>query len=49
MGRIKKKYEEAVAAVDKASQNLQNLFKKKVRDIKEKSALFFAKIEMKLK
>ena len=27
---------------------MENLFKKKVRAIKEKSALFFAKLEMKL-
>ena len=35
--------------MDEATKKLQDLFKKKVRNIKEKSALFFAKMEMKLK
>ena len=49
LSRVKSKYEEAITKVDEASRNLQDLFKKKVRNIKEKSALFFAKMEMKLK
>ena len=35
--------------VDEASSTLQSLFKRKVKGIKEKSALFFAKMEMKMK
>ena len=34
--------------VDEAGEHIEVLFKKKVRAIKEKSALFFAKFEMKL-
>ena len=49
LARVKTKYEDAIRKVDEASSNLQELFKRKVRNIKEKSALFFAKIEMKLK
>ena len=49
LSRVKSKYEEAITKVDEASKNLQDLFKRKVRNIKEKSALFFAKMEMKLK
>ena len=47
--RVKEKYESAVLKVDEASTKLAALFKKKVITIKEKSALFFAKMEMKLK
>ena len=47
--RVKQKYEDAIKKVDEASRNLQALFKKKVLNIKEKSALFFAKMEMKFK
>ena len=46
--RVKQRYEEAIQKVDEAGQTIENLFKKKVRAIKEKSALFFAKLEMKL-
>jgi len=49
LARVKSKYEDAIVKVDEASQSLQELFKEKVRNIKEKSALFFAKVEMKLK
>lgn len=49
LARVKSKYEDAIIKVDDASQSLQELFKEKVRNIKEKSALFFAKVEMKLK
>lgn len=49
LARVKTKYEDAITKVDQASSNLQNLFKTKVRNIKEKSALFFAKVEMKMK
>ena len=37
-----------MAKVDEAGEHIEVLFKKKVRAIKEKSALFFAKFEMKL-
>ena len=47
--KVKQRYEEAINQVNDASQSLENLFKKKVRAIKEKSAVFFAKLEMKLK
>ena len=46
--RVKQRYEEAILKVDEAGKTIENLFKKKVRAIKEKSALFFAKLEMKL-
>lgn len=49
LARVKSKYEDAIVKVDEASESLQELFKEKVRNIKEKSALFFAKVEMKLK
>ena len=49
LSRVKSKYEDAVAKVDEASKNLKQLFKTKVSTIKEKSALFFAKMEMKFK
>ena len=49
LARVKTKYEDAITKVDSASSNLQSLFKTKVRNIKEKSALFFAKVEMKMK
>ena len=46
---MKHKYEDAIIKVDDASSTLQTLFKRKVKGIKEKSALFFAKMEMKMK
>ena len=46
---MKTKYDEAILKVDVASSTLKELFKRKVIGIKEKSALFFAKLEMKLK
>ena len=49
MARVKSKYEDAILKVEQASKTLQTLFKKKVRNIKEKSALFFTKVELKLK
>ena len=49
LSRVKEKYEAAVEKVDEASTTLRGLFKDKVKKIKEKSALFFAKMEMKLK
>ena len=49
LSRVKHKYEDAIVKVDDASSTLQTLFKRKVKGIKEKSALFFAKMEMKMK
>ena len=49
LSRVKSKYEDAVQKVDEASNTLKDLFKRKVKGIKEKSALFFAKMEMKMK
>ena len=49
LSRVKHKYEDAIVKVDEASSTLQSLFKRKVKGIKEKSALFFAKMEMKMK
>ena len=49
LAKVKQRYEHAIQAVDEAGATIENLFKKKVRAIKEKSALFFAKLEMKLK
>lgn len=49
MYTVKQKYQEAIVKVEEASTTLQKLFRKKVGQIKEKSALFFAKLEMKLK
>lgn len=46
---VKKAYDEAVAKVDHQSKTLESSFRNKVHGIKEKSALFFAKIELKLK
>ena len=46
---MKTKYDDAIIKVDAATSNLKDLFKRKVIGIKEKSALFFAKIEIKLK
>ena len=46
--KVKQRYEEAIKSVDDASQSLENLYRQKVRAIKEKSAKFFAKMEMKL-
>ena len=49
LSRVKHKYEDAIVKVDDASSMLSSLFKRKVKGIKEKSALFFAKMEMKMK
>ena len=49
LAQVKERYQAAVDKVEKQSKTLQELFRKKVRGIKEKSALFYAKVEMKLK
>ena len=46
---MKKKYKDAVEKVEQSSRDLKRLFTEKVKTIKEKSALFFAKVELKLK
>ena len=45
---IKTKYDETIQKVKEASENLRDMFKGKVQKIKEKSAIFFARMEMKL-
>ena len=49
LARVKKAYDDSVSKVDHSSKTLEGLFRKKVTAIKEKSALFFAKVELKLK
>ena len=49
LSRVKTAYDEAVRKVDYQSKTLESEFRKKVRLIKEKSALFFAKVELKLR
>jgi len=46
---VKEAYDKAVKQVDYQSKSLGDSFKKKVIAIKEKSALFFAKVELKLR
>lgn len=45
---VRKRYTEACQGVEDAKDSVNRVFKLKVRSIKEKSALFFAKLEMKL-
>lgn len=49
LSTVKQKYKDAVEQVEESTRNLKKLFKEKVKTIKEKSALFFAKVELKLK
>ena len=49
LARVKAKYEDAVEKVDTQSKTLSDSFRQKVKTIKEKAALFFAKTEIKLK
>lgn len=49
LSRVKSAYDDAVEKVDYQSKTLESEFKNKVRAIKEKAALFFAKVELKLK
>jgi hypothetical protein len=46
--RVRDKYEDIIRRVKEAGLALNENFKKKVSKIKEKSAVFFAKIEVKL-
>lgn len=45
---VRKQYEQACQGVVDAKDSINGAFREKVRTIKEKSALFFAKLEMKL-
>lgn len=45
---VRKRYQEACQGVLDAKDSINAAFRKKVRTIKEKSAIFFAKLEMKL-
>ena len=49
LSRVKTAYDDAVKKVDYQSKTLESQFRQKVRAIKEKSAIFFAKVELKLK
>ena len=49
LSRVKAAYDDAVTKVDYQSKTLESEFKKKVKAIKEKAALFFAKVELKLR
>jgi hypothetical protein len=48
LSRVRERYEEIIMRVREAGTQLNESFKKKVSKIKEKSALFFSKLEMKL-
>lgn len=45
---VRKRYQEACQGVVDAKESINAAFRAKVRTIKEKSAVFFAKLEMKL-
>lgn len=48
-GELKSRYSIAVEKVEQQSKTLEQAFISKVKRIKEKSALFFAQVELKLK
>lgn len=48
LSKVKEKYLEATEKVDRATKTLNDLFKDKMKVMKEKSALFYAKLEIKL-
>jgi hypothetical protein len=45
---VRKRYEEACQGVQDAKESINGAFRNRVRSIKEKSAVFFAKLDMKL-
>lgn len=45
---VRKRYEEACQGVQDAKESINTAFRQRVRSIKEKSAVFFAKLELKL-
>lgn len=45
---MRKRYEEACQGVQDAKESINGAFRNRVRSIKEKSAVFFAKLDMKL-
>ena len=46
--KVRERYEDIIARVKQAGIDLNESFKHKVSKIKEKSAVFFSKLEMKL-
>jgi len=48
LNNVKRKYDDACDGVKEAGNSINGVFKKKVRSIKEKTAIFFAQLEMKL-
>ena len=45
---MRKRYEEACQGVQDAKESINGAFRNRVRSIKDKSAVFFAKLDMKL-
>jgi hypothetical protein len=45
---VRKRYEEACQGVQDAKESINGAFRNRVRSIKDKSAVFFAKLDMKL-
>lgn len=45
---MRKRYEEACQGVQDAKESINGAFRNRVQSIKEKSAVFFAKLDMKL-
>jgi hypothetical protein len=45
---VRKRYEEACQGVQDAKESINGAFRNRVQSIKEKSAVFFAKLDMKL-
>ena len=45
---IKQKYDDTISKIKAATDGLRDMFKGKVQKIKEKSAIFFARMETKL-
>ena len=48
LASIKSKYDDTIQKITNATEGLRDMFKGKVQKIKEKSAIFFARMEMKL-
>lgn len=48
LNKVREKYEDIISRVRQAGESLNENFKKKTTKIKERTAVFFAKIEMKL-
>jgi hypothetical protein len=48
LSKVRTRYEEIILKVKEAGEKLNETFKVKVHKLKEKSAVFFAKLEMKM-